>query len=351
MTVNVLTIQRLSAADRARIEAVDLAVRLTDAGGWFDGEYRDTWPAHSSSRYLTAGAAGQGTREQRDALLAEADVILGGWPFPLDLRARAPRLKWFHQRPAGASNLRIGDLWGSDVVVTTSRGFANPLPMAEYAIAGILHFAKGLDRAVIDRADGTFDHRAYRPMLLDQKTLCVVGAGGIGREVGRLGAALGMRVVGTRRTASAGAPLPEGFVTLGDAGALDGFLAEADFVAICCQWTDETTNLINAERLAMMKPGVVLVNVARGEIIDEAALVDALARGRLRGVVLDVYVGEFERKPPEVLWRDPRVLITPHISGVSDEGRHGGIELFCDNLRAWLGAGKLRNVIDWERGY
>ena len=156
---------------------------------------------------------------------------------------------------------------------------------------------------------------------------------------------------GDAAAVSANEPLPEGFVTLGDAGALDDFLAEADFVAICCQWTEETTNLINAARLALMKPGVVLVNVARGEIIDEAALVDALARGRLRGVVLDVYVGEFERKPPDVLWHDPRVLITPHISGVSDEGRHGGIELFCDNLRAWLGGRDLRNVIDWQQGY
>jgi phosphoglycerate dehydrogenase-like enzyme len=349
--LNVLAIQRLSAVDRTRIEAVDPAIRLTDAGGWFDGEYRDTWPAYSSTRYLAPGAAGQGTREQRDALLVEADVILGGWPFPLDLRARAPRLKWFHQRPAGASNLRIGDLWGSDVVVTTARGLANPLPMAEYAIAGILHFAKGLDRAVADRAEGTFDHRAYRPILLEGKTLCVVGAGGIGCEVGRLGAALGMRVVGTRRRVATDEALPVGFTALGGSEDLDAFLAEADFVAVCCQWTPETTGLINAARLAVMKPGAVLVNVARGEIIDESALAEALARGHLRGVVLDVYVGEFDRPPPEALWRDPRVLITPHISGASDVGRHRGIELFCENLRAWLTGQPLRNVIDWERGY
>ena len=153
---------------------------------------------------------GTGTRAERDRLLAEAEVILGGWPFPLDLRARAPRLKWFHQRPAGASNLRLGDLWGSDVVVTTSRGAGNTLAMAEYAIAGILYFAKGLGQAVVDRAAGAFDHRAYRPLLLEGKTVCVVGAGGIGREVGRLGAALGMRVVGTRRHPEPGA-LPPGF--------------------------------------------------------------------------------------------------------------------------------------------
>ena len=353
MTINVLAIQRISADDRARIQAVDPAVRLTDVGGWFDGEIRDTWPPYSVARYLASasGPAGHGTRAERDQILAEAEVILGGWPFPLDLRARAPRLRWFHQRPAGASNLRLGDLWGSDVVVTTSRGVGSTLAMAEYAIAGILHFAKGLDRAVDDRLTGSFDHRAYRPLLIQGKTLCVIGAGGIGREVGRLGAALGMRVVGTRRAPQPDAPMPAGFSAIGGSDELDRFLAQSDFVALCCQWTPATTNLINAARLAVMKSGVVLVNVARGEIVDEAALAEALARGHLRGVVLDVYVGEFEHRPPEALWRDPRVLLTPHISGASDENRHGAIELFCKNLRAYLDGAPLRNVIDWERGY
>jgi phosphoglycerate dehydrogenase-like enzyme len=350
-TLNILAIQRTSAADRSRIEAVDPAIRLTDAGGWFDGEIRDTWPAYAASRYLAPGATGQGTREERDRLLAEAEVILGGWPFPLDLHARAKRLKWFHQRPAGASNLRLGDLWGSDVLVTTSRGVGSTLAMAEYAIAGILYFAKAFDRAVLDRDAGTFDHRAYYPLLLNGKTLCVIGAGGIGQDVGRLAAALGMRVLGTRRRPEPDAPLPAGFSVIGGADDLDRFLAESDFVAVCCQWTQETTNLINADRLALMKPGCVLVNVARGEIVDETALADALEHGHLRGVVLDVYVGEFERLPPERLWRNPRVLITPHTSGHSDQNRHGAIELFCENLRAYLDGKPLRNVIDWERGY
>ena len=350
-TVEVLSIQRISTADRAQIQAVDPAVRLTDAGGWFDGEIRATWPDFTVSRYLPHNATGTGTREERDRLLADAEVILGGWPFPLDLLARAPRLKWFHQRPAGASNLRLGDLWGSDVAVTTSRGAGNTLAMAEYAIAGILHFAKGLHRAVDDRQAGTFDHRAYRPLLLEGKTLCVVGAGGIGRDVGRLAAALGMRVIGTRRHPQPGAPLPAGFSVMGGAADLDRFLGQSAFVVVCCQWTPETTNLIDAGRLAAMQPGSVLVNVARGEIVDDAALADALARGHLRGVVLDVYNGEFTGPPPPALWRDQRVLITPHISGASDASRHGAIELFCANLRAYLDGAPLRNVIDWELGY
>jgi glyoxylate/hydroxypyruvate reductase len=350
--VNVLLIQRLGAADRARIAAVDPRVRLVDAGGWFDGEYRETWPAYAVARYLPPGAAGHGSRAERDRLLAEAEIILGGWPFPLDLRARAPRLKWFHQRPAGASNLLKGDLWGSDVAVTTSRGAGNTLAMAEWAIAGILYFAKGLDRAVVDRAAGAFDHRAYRPLLIEGKTACVVGAGGIGLEVGRLCAALGMRVVGTRRRSpEPGAPLPPGFAELGGAADLARLLPGSDFVVVCCQWTPETTRLFDKDRFALMKRGSVLVNVARGEIVDEAALDDALEEGHLRGAALDVYVGEFEHPPPARLWSDPRVLITPHVSGHSDADRHGAIALFCDNLRAYLDGRELQNVIDWRRGY
>jgi len=349
--INILNIQRVTAEDRTRIEAVDPAIQFVDAGGWYDGEIRETWPAFASARYLSPDAVGSGTREERDGLLAEAQVILGGWPFPLDLRARAPKLKWFHQRPAGASNLMLGDLWGSDVLVTTARGSGNTLAIAEYAVASILHFAKGLHRAVVDRDAGAFAHRNYRPLLLQGKNACIIGAGGIGRDVGALCAALGMQVVGTRRHKDPNGPLPSGFNELGGPADLDRFLSDSDFVVICCQWTPETTHLINADRLAAMKPGAVLVNVARGEIVDEEALADALQRNHLRGVALDVYVGEFEHLPMARLWSDSRVLITPHISSVSDQDRHGGIDVFCENLRAYLDGRPLRNVVDWKRGY
>jgi glyoxylate/hydroxypyruvate reductase len=349
--INVLSIDHISAKDGAKIEAVDPAIRLTDAGGWYDGEIRETWPAFTSARYLASGAMGAGTREERDRLLAEAEVILGGWPFPLDLRARAPNLKWFHQSPAGASNLRIGDLWGSPVMATTSRGCGNTLAMAEYALAGILYFAKGLHRAVVDRGAGVFDPCAYRPLLLEGKTACVVGAGGIGCDVGRLCAVVGMRVVGTRRRSQPDRPLPPGFSELGGAEDLDRLLPDSDFVVICCQLTPETTRLFDKDRFAAMKAGGVIVNVARGEIVDEEALADALQHDHLRGAVLDVYAGEFEHMPIARLWSDPKLLITPHISSAVDQRRHGAINLFCENLRAYLDGKPLRNIIDWERGY
>jgi phosphoglycerate dehydrogenase-like enzyme len=335
----------------SRIAAVDRCLHVADARGWFDVELRETWPPWTVQRYLGERAGPVSSRQARDQLLASAEIVLGGFPFPLDLRARAPRLRWFHQLPAGASNLLRGDLWGSDVIVTTSRGHGSTRAMAEYALASLFHFARGLHHASGDRQRHRFDHRPYRPLLLQGKTVCVVGAGGIGQEVGRLCASAGMRVIGTRRRVMPDAVLPAGFSRLESPERLHALLAESDAVVVCCQWTPETTKLIGPEAFAAMKPGAILVNVARGEIIDEEALIAALAAGRLRGVALDVYVGEFEHEPDRRLWDDDRVLITPHISGGSDVRQHRGVDLFCDNLRAYLAGRPLTNVIDWAEGY
>src|ERR1700730_6045640 len=105
-SINILATQRISTADRAKIEAADPAVQLIDAGGWFDGEIRETFTAYAAARYLAPHSTGSGSREERDRLLAEAEVILGGWPFPLALCARAPRLKWLHQRQAGLAQVQ-----------------------------------------------------------------------------------------------------------------------------------------------------------------------------------------------------------------------------------------------------
>ena len=349
-TINILCISRITPSEHARIEAIDPRFSVVEAGGWFDEEIRETWPKATAERFLAANSTGHGTRAERDALLAEAEIVLLTFPFPLDLRARAPRLKWVHQRPAGASNQKAGDLWGSDVIVTTSRGYAANLPIAEYVIASFLHFARGLHRAAQDSLLQEFDKAAYRPLQLAGKTVCIVGAGGIGQEVGRLAAVLGMRVVGTRRNTSG--DLPTGFDEIRGPDGLYDLLGAADFIAVCCQWTPETEQMIGPMAFAAMKPGVVLVNVARGEIVDEPALIDALADGKLRGVALDVYVGEFEGPPDERLWKDPRVLITPHISAAADvANRTRYMDVFCRNLKAYVASRPLDNVIDWAKGY
>ena len=329
-TVDVLVIQPIADEELAQIARLDPRLRVVDARGWFDDEIRQTWPQWSVERYLGKRRCPPSTRAERDRLLAEAEVILGGWPFPLDLRARSPRLRWFHQRPAGASNLLRGDLWGSDVCVTTSRGHGNTRPMAEYVLACFLHFARGLHRVDRDRQQQRFEHRSYRPIQIEGKTVCVVG---------------------TRRQVAPGDALPSGFSRLESAEHVYALLEESTFVAVCCQWTPETTGLIGRQAFAAMRPETVLVNVARGEIVDEEALIAALAAGKLRGVGLDVYVGEFERAPDRRLWEDERVLITPHVSGGTDVAQHRVVEVFSDNLRAYLDGRPLTNVIEWARGY
>jgi len=163
----------------------------------------------------------------------------------------------------------------------------------------------------------------------------------------------GCRHAGDRHAAfrCAERPIAGGFAQLGKPEQLNEFLAQSDFVAVCCQWTPETNGLISREAFTAMKPNTILVNVARGEIVDEDALLAALDEGKLRGVALDVYVGEFERPPDVRLWDDERIVITPHVSAGSDLSRHRGVELFWSNLRAYLDGQPLANVIDWDRGY
>jgi phosphoglycerate dehydrogenase-like enzyme len=343
----IVSLVKLASAAASAIRAVDAAVELVEVGGWFDGEYAQSWPAETVARYVRG--AGYATQPERDAILAEAEIILGGFPLPLDLRSRAPKLQWVHQTPAGASNLRSGDLWGSDVAVSTSRGYGETTAIAEYAIAGIMYFAKGFERANIDRERGTFDNSQYNVRSIEEKTLCVVGAGGIGSETARLGKVLGMRTVGTRASPQLhGEP---NFDQVAGPDGLHDLLSKSDYVVVSCQWTESTTKLLDEQAFAAMKRGAILVNVARGEIVDENALISALDSGHLHGAILDVYVGEFESPPPQRLWQHPKILITPHISYRTDQSRHRAIELFCTNLDRFLNGESLDNRIDWADGY
>jgi len=350
-SVEVLVIQQVPDPVLDRIGKVNQRVKVVDARGWFDGELRATWPQWTVDRYLGSRRYPATSIAQRNEALASAEIMLVGWPPVKDIRVRAPRLKWVHELPAGASNFLETDLWGSTIIVTTSRGFTNRRPMAEYVLASFLHFSRGFHLSYRDQERHRFDHQTYDPIIIRDKTVCVVGAGGIGQEVAKLCAAAGMRVVGTRRDVAQGAGLPEGFARLEPARALHELLRESEFVAVCCPWTKETTHLIGPEALAAMKPGTVLVNIARGEIVDEEAVINALSEGKLRGFATDVYDGEFERLPDARLWDNERVVITPHVSAVTDVSEHQGVKLFCENLARYLEGQPLENVIDWQRGY
>jgi phosphoglycerate dehydrogenase-like enzyme len=181
----------------------------------------------------------------------------------------------------------------------------------------------------------------------------IVGLGGIGTEVARLARAVGMRVVATRRSVKSPQRDTEGADLLLPADQVAELAAASDFVAVCVMLTPATERLISAGVLAAMKPHAVLINVARGEVIDEEALVIALGEGRIAGAVLDVYAGELAGRPPRrELVELPQVVLTPHIAGQGDpQGAEPVRRLFADNLRRYLDGQPLANLVDRSRGY
>jgi phosphoglycerate dehydrogenase-like enzyme len=297
--------------------------------------------------------ANKADRDELDAALGVADVILIGYPVPARIVQRAPHLVWAHHTQAGVSNLRDSDLWTSAVTLTSSRGVMAAGAIAEYVLAAAAFFARGLHEATRQKQAGLFTRSGYEMISLRQATIGVVGLGGIGREVARQAKVLGMRVLATRRSITAAAYDTEGVDRLLPADQLHQMAAESDFLAVCAQLTAETAGIIDAGVFSALKPGAVLINIARGEEVNEDALVEALAAGNLRGAVLDVYDGELAgRRPRPELLELPQVLLTPHISGRGDPSNwEPNRRLFADNLRRFLGGEPLVNVVDRQRGY
>ena len=223
--------------------------------------------------------------------------------------------------------------------------------MAETALAFILHFFRGLDFAVRAQRRHLWDVAAFENSNglvreLDGATLGILGYGGIGREIARRAAALGMRVLALRRQ-----PHPEdvALVLAGD-GALERILSESDVVVVTMPSTTRTRGSIGARELALMRPDAVLVNLARGDIIDHDALLDALRAHRLRGAALDVF--PVEPLPDDSpFWSLDNVLITPHASATTTRFWERETALMLDNLHRYLTAQPLRNVVDPRAGY
>ncbi|HEX3245876.1 MAG TPA: NAD(P)-dependent oxidoreductase [Chloroflexota bacterium] len=253
--------------------------------------------------------------KRRDILLQDADVLGIAFPYPTRLLSRAPKLRFVHQFPAGVSNLMRTDLWAGPVPVTSGRGANNPLPIAEWAIGAALALSKQFPKAADYRRARSSNRRSFQGRQIAGKTLGVVGLGGIGREVARLGAALGMHVIGTRRSAE---PVPA-LEQLYRPSELHSMLGRCDIVVVAAQLTDETYHVIDAAAIAAMSPGSFLINVARGELVGESPVFTALRSGHLTGFATDVYEGEFDHAPPEELMTLDNIIFTPHTSGQSEQ--------------------------------
>jgi phosphoglycerate dehydrogenase-like enzyme len=312
------------------------------------------WIADVDPRVVVAdGSALARGADGGERVLESAEVILVGYPVPPGIAQCAPRLRWVHHTQAGVSNLHGTDLWESGVILTSSRGAVAATGIAEYVMAGVSYFARGLDEAVRQKAGCEFHRSGYHLRPLTGAAIGVVGLGGIGREVARLARAAGMKVIATRRSVVTPQADNDGVDLLLPAADLLGLAAASDYVAVCAQLTTQTRGVLGARVFAAMKPGTVVINVARGELIDEDALVAALQDGRIRGALLDVYDGELDGRPPRrELVELSQVILTPHISAGGDPAGHEPAKLlFADNLRRYLDGQPLRNQVDRARGY
>jgi len=300
------------------------------------------------------GGDSPGARAARRAVRG-AEVYAGfGVPADLFEAATAPpdgRLRWAHTASAGVGGSLHEAMRASDVVLTNAAGIYAE-PMADTVLAMVLHFARGFDFAVRAQAERRWDKAPFdaadAPIReLSECTLGIVGLGGIGRAVARRGVALGMRVIATRRRGTEG---PEGVEVFSGEGALERILPESDYLVVAVPQTDDTRAMIGARELGMLRSGAVVVNVARGGVLDEDALADALRAGRLRGAGLDV----FTREPlpaDSPLWALSNVLVLPHVSGASHRFWRRQTDLITENLRRYAAGEPLLNTVDKRAGY
>ena len=284
-----------------------------------------------------------------DPVLLDAEVLFTRF-VPRDLLRRAPHLRWVHVGTAGVDiALKESNVLGSGVTVTCSIGM-HAVPVSEFILGLVLALNKRVP-AFWTEKDKRIWRRADREMpVVRGGTLGIVGYGQIGRATARLAKALRMRVVATRRSCAAPARDTDGVDLLLPSSRLRELLAESDYVVICAPLTPETERLIGEAELRFMKPTAYLVNIARGRVVDEAALVRALKEGRIAGAGLDVF--EEEPLPADSpLWGLPNVIFSPHIAGGSERNPDRATDLFCRNLANYLSGQPLVNVVDPARGY
>jgi phosphoglycerate dehydrogenase-like enzyme len=279
--------------------------------------------------------------------LREAEVMFDFDYTNLDhLADLIPNVRWIQATSAGIGSMLVRTgLIRTSITFTTASG-VHGVPLAEFVVMALLWFAKDGPRMLGDQAARRWQRTCARQ--LRGSTVGIVGLGGVGREVARTCRAMGLRVVATKRTVDA--VRDDAVDALVPTAQLPTLLMEADALVLACPQTPETEGLIGRAELAMLKPGAIVVNIARGAVVDEPALIEALQQGRLGGAALDVAAQEpLPQDSP--LWTLPNVLISPHSASTVTVENARLTELFCENLTRYLRGEGLRNLFDRTRLY
>ena len=284
--------------------------------------------------------------ESELATAADVEVVIGtnNGNRARAMLERAQQVRWYHSVGAGVENLVVLPHFRERQITLTNNSGAMDIPIAEHVIAMVLAAAKRL--YVYRDQQARHEWKEHRQDELRGATLVVFGLGSIGAEAARLGAALGMRVIGVRRS---DVPVP-GVERIVPPEQLADAAAAADYLAICAPLTTRTRGAVSREVIARLRPGAWIVNIARGPIIDEAALIDALRERRIGGAALDALATE-PLPADSPLWGFENVLITPHSSNSSPNVRPRTIALIRENLRRYKIGEPLLNVVDIEAGY
>ena len=268
------------------------------------------------------------------------------WERPEELLQRAPRLRWVQATSSGIGPLveHLG-LAGSPLLSTNAAGI-HAQPLAEFVLLTALHFAKEMPRLNTWKAERHWERFCGQEVFGSRMTL--IGLGRVGSRIAELSSALGMEVTGYRRTT--GLPTPPGVHRLVDSAGLDAVLPETDILVIAAPDTPETTNLVDRRRLFLLPAHAVVVNVGRGSLVDEQAMIELLRAGRLRGAGLDVFAKE-PLPDDSPLWAMPNVIISPHSASTVVQENDRLVDLFIENLHRYLDGRPLINLFDHARRY